>query len=86
MAYKVDITNKARKQFNALPSVIKPRVSEAINDLADNPRPHQCIKLEADLGYRISVGDYRVLYAIDDRAQLVVVYRVKHRREAYRGN
>ena len=86
VSYQVEITNKARKQFDVLPSTVRPRVSEAINGLADNPRPNHCIKLARELGYRVSVGDYRVLYVINDKAKIVTVYKVKHRRDAYRGN
>ena len=85
MAYIVEITSKARKQFNGLPHVAKPQVAEAINVLADDPRPPQSIKLEDIPGYRLRVGDYRVLYTIDDKAKLVTVYRVQHRRDVYRG-
>jgi mRNA interferase RelE/StbE len=56
----------------------------AIRALEENPRSHQSIELSGDEGYRLRVGDYRVLYDIDDPAKRVSVYRIKHRREAYR--
>jgi mRNA interferase RelE/StbE len=49
-----------------------------------NPRPARVRKLQGTEGYRLRVGDYRVLYTVDDRSQTVVVYSVAHRREAYR--
>ncbi len=52
--------------------------------LAENPRPDGAKKLKGETGYRIRVGNYRVLYEIDDAAQLVIIYRVKHRRDVYR--
>jgi len=53
--------------------------------LEQNPRPHGCTKLEgSEDEYRVRVGDYRILYVIDDKAKLVTVARVRHRREAYR--
>lgn len=85
MAYTVEITSKARKQFSGLPQAAKPQVSEAINALADDARPPQSIKLEDMLGYRVRSGDYRVLYTIDAKARLVTVYRVQHQRDVYRG-
>lgn len=60
------------------------RVAERIEDLAANPRLHGAEKLSGAEGYRLRVGDYRVLYTINDAAQVVTIYRVKHRREAYR--
>jgi mRNA interferase RelE/StbE len=86
MAYQVDVTSKARKQFNDLPSAVKPHIAEAISGLSGDPRPHACQKLADMDGYRLRCGDYRILYVVDDKAKLVTVYRVKHRRDAYRGN
>jgi mRNA interferase RelE/StbE len=85
MAYTVEITSKARKQFSGLPQVVKPQVADTINALADDPRPPQSIRLEDTPGYRVRTGDYRVLYTIDDKAKRVTVYRVQHRRDVYRG-
>jgi mRNA interferase RelE/StbE len=52
--------------------------------LADNPRPRQSIKLSGTESYRLRVGDYRILYEINNPAKSVTVYRIKHRREVYR--
>jgi mRNA interferase RelE/StbE len=52
--------------------------------LSDNPRHSGSKKLTAREGYRIRVGDYRVLYKIDDNAKVVTVYRVKARGDVYR--
>jgi mRNA interferase RelE/StbE len=60
-------------------------VGQVINALADNPRPPGVQKLSAeDNVYRLRAGDYRVLYQIVDRQLLVLVVRVRHRREVYR--
>ena len=54
--------------------------------LADNPRPRGVEKLEGrENRYRIRVGDYRVIYEIHDEVLLVLVVRIGHRREVYRG-
>jgi mRNA interferase RelE/StbE len=61
------------------------RVNDAIARLADNPRPFfGNRKLTAREGYRIRVGDYRILYKIDDPARLVVIYRVRGRGDVYK--
>ena len=60
------------------------RMCTALNDLQVNPRPPGAKKLTGQESYRIRKGDYRILYTIDDRARLVRVYRIGHRRDVYR--
>ncbi|MGH3065388.1 MAG: type II toxin-antitoxin system RelE family toxin, partial [Gaiellaceae bacterium] len=60
------------------------RVRLAIDGLAGNPRPVGCSKLAGRDDYRIRVGNYRVVYAVDDAERLVIVARIDHRREVYR--
>lgn len=84
MAYEVLLQPRARKEFLALPPDIAGKIAQAFHALARNPRSHQSIKLSGGEGYRLRVGDYRILYDIDDPAKHVIVYRIKHRREAYR--
>ena len=52
--------------------------------LADNPRPHGVVKLSGREAWRIRVGDFRVIYTIDDTRKEVVIYAIGHRREIYR--
>jgi mRNA interferase RelE/StbE len=52
--------------------------------LEREPRPIGCIKLKDKNGYRIRIGDYRILYEIDDAVKEVSVYKIAHRKEAYR--
>jgi len=62
------------------------RVDAAILALADNPRPTGCTKLSGESGlWRIRVGNYRVLYEIQDQQLIIVVVTVAHRREVHRG-
>jgi mRNA interferase RelE/StbE len=70
--------------MDRLPSEVHRRISEKILTLEDNPRPSGSQKLRGEENYRLRVGDYRVLYTIDDKARRVLVYGVAHRREAYR--
>jgi len=55
-----------------------------IEQLASQPRRPQVEKLTGLDAYRLRVGDYRILFTIDDRARRVTVYRILHRRDAYR--
>lgn len=84
--YSINILPTAVRDLGQLPRPISRRVSRAIDLLADDPRPRGCEKLEVGAGdeYRIRVGDYRILYKVDDDKHIVLIVRVRHRREAYR--
>lgn len=85
MAYRVELTPRAKRDLKSLASQIQSRLQPHIDALAENPRPHGVEKLagEDDI-YRIRVGAYRILYQIQDRILLVLVVRIAPRREAYR--
>ncbi len=82
--YSIRVLRVALKDMEDLPRDYARLVSQHIDQLAQNPRPAGAIKLQGESGYRIRVGVYRILYDVDDKEQTVIVYRVKHRREAYR--
>ena len=83
--YKVEFVTSAAKEFRALESKIKRRVTVAVEALQRNPRPRGVRKLRGhERLYRVRVGSYRVVYEIDDQARLVRVTRIRHRREVYR--
>jgi len=85
MPYSVEYLPSARKQLDALTEDIHGRISAAIDDLEENPRPPGCKKLKGrDNEYRISVGDYRVIYEIRDAVLIVLVVKVAHRGKVYR--
>jgi mRNA interferase RelE/StbE len=84
MTFAVFILPSAEKDCNRLSRETYDRCRKAILKLEGDPRPAGCKKLVGDDGYRIRVGDYRVLYRIDDSSKRIFIYRVKHRREAYR--
>jgi mRNA interferase RelE/StbE len=83
--YEIFIRGKAARQIKQLPVEYFRLVSQHIDGLAEDPRPPDAKKLKGDLGYSLRVGVYRILYDVDDKAQTVTIYRVKHRREVYRG-
>lgn len=83
--YTLLIKRSAERDLRRLPRIVFQRVNEKILSLRDDPRPPGVRKLVRALeGWRIRVGDHRVLYQIDDDAQTVTIVRVKHRREVYR--
>ena len=62
-----------------------PRIIKAVESLVDNPFPPQHRKLRgSERDYRIRVGDYRVIYQVDIKTKIVIIYHVRHRRGAYR--
>jgi len=82
--YQLKILPQAQKDLDELQGKIFNKIKEAIVSLAHNPRPYGSIKLTNEQGYRVRIGDYRLLYRIDDKLKEVFIYRIKHRREVYR--
>ena len=84
MTYRLDFTAGAARQLRKLPESIRDRLAPHLSALADSPRPAGAKKLKGEEGYRIRVGDYRILYEIQDNASRVLIVQVGHRREVYR--
>lgn len=82
--YSISLTPRASKEIRKLERQTLSRISTAIDGLAENPRPHGCVKVRTGEGlWRIRVGDWRIGYEIDDRTREVTVITVGHRREFY---
>jgi mRNA interferase RelE/StbE len=82
--YSVEVKPSARKELESLPDNVLARVLQKMNSLRTAPRPAGCKKLK---GYkdqwRVRVGDWRVVYIIEDAAKLISITRIAHRREVY---
>jgi mRNA interferase RelE/StbE len=85
LAYRVEFSTAAERQFKGLPRSVQARVTSRVDRLAEDPRPPGSKRLSGsqDL-YRIRIGDYRVIYAIEHEVLLVLVLKIGHRREVYR--
>jgi mRNA interferase RelE/StbE len=82
--YRLRLERGADKAIAQLSGELKQRVATAIAGLRENPRPAGCIRLRGEVtAYRIRIGSYRVLYEIDDGAQVVTVWRVGLRKDVY---
>ena len=84
MTYALCILPRTEKELSTLDSKPYESIKKNIYGLRDEPRPPGCRKLADSPGWRIWVGDYRVVYGIDDAARTVTVLRVSHRKEIYR--
>lgn len=83
-SYRILLKRSVLKDLEPLPARDRSRILERIGALADDPRPHGCEKLSALERYRVRMGDYRIVYAIEDSDLVVWVVRVGHRRDVYR--
>jgi mRNA interferase RelE/StbE len=83
--YTVVFARSARKELQALDRTVAGRILKRIEALTHDPRPSGCRKLEGtDTLWRIRVGNWRVVYAVDDVRLQVEVSLIRHRREVYR--
>ena len=81
--FKVVLSKKAAKQLDKLPELVAEPIFKAIQRLAFNPRPNGHKKLKGRLGFRIRVGNYRVIYEIFDSELIIDVVSLGHRRDIY---
>ena len=84
MSYAVFILRRAQKELAELPFEVYERVKGDIQNLGKEPRPQGCKKLTGREGWRIRVGDYRIVYEIDDARSVVTVLDIGHRPDIYR--
>jgi mRNA interferase RelE/StbE len=83
--YKILIENSAKKDLDSLSQNELSRIAIKIDQLKAEPRPHGTIKLKgSENDWRIRIGDFRVIYGINDDLQSITIYRVKHRKNVYK--
>lgn len=84
MNYKVIAKPSAQKDLDKLRVREVKKIAKRINQLRSNPRPVGIQKLSDDEGYRIRSGNYRILFTINEKEKSVLIYRIKHRKDAYK--
>ena len=84
MTYIVNLKRSAEKELEKLPVKIHDKIVKDLILLKNNPIPVGAKKLQGREGYRLRVGDYRVLYIIDNSKKKVEVFSIAHRKEVYR--
>lgn len=84
VTWTVRPTRQAERQLDALDAPTRQRVANALARLARDPYASPSVKALHGGGYRLRVGDWRVIYTLRDDALVVLVLRVGHQREVYR--
>lgn len=84
MPYSVYLKRSAEKELDRLPAKIHDRIVKRLLSLRDNPRPPGMKELQSREGYRIRMGDYRILYWINEKEKRVEITSIAHRKEVYR--
>ncbi|MDE3142746.1 MAG: type II toxin-antitoxin system RelE/ParE family toxin [Bacteroidota bacterium] len=84
--YKITFKDSASKELQRLSKSVIKKIVFSINELSENPRPNGVKKLKDSNEnlYRIRVGDYRIIYVIDDGIKIVNIRRIGHRKDIYR--
>ena len=81
--YRIEVKISAEKELRKIPKQYLTKIIEEIAGLADNPFPHNSIKLSAQEKYRLRIGKYRVLYSVQKKLLTVLVVKIAHRKSAY---
>lgn len=84
--YQIIIKRKAEKELDKVPKRMLPKIVAAIDCLENEPKPEGSKKLQAskENAFRIRVGDYRVIYVIEEEIKIVDIRKIGHRKEVYR--
>ena len=82
--FRIKYRSSFEKEIRSVPKEFTNTIAVRIDSLAQNPFPPDCKKLAGEESYRIRVGDYRIVYTVDTKEKIVVVERVKHRKDVYR--
>ena len=84
-SFEVRWKNSAAKDLRSLDQQMKSRVLQMVGELANQPFPQGVRKLVgSEHTYRIQVGDYRIIYSVEQAVLIIEILRVRHRREVYR--
>ena len=85
MSYKVAFASRAIKDLRSIPRGQQGKILDKAEDLSSNPYPRGCLKLKGtqEEFWRIRVGDYRILYQVDDFIEIIDIRRIGHRKNIY---
>lgn len=83
MSYKIEFSRSALKQIKKLSSKIQSQIAQKIQELSKNPRDFGSKKLVTVGSYRVKIGDYRIIYDINDKLITILIIRIGHRKDIY---
>jgi len=84
-SFKIDLRGSSEHDLKKIDRQYIPKIIEEIGYLAQNPFPIQSKKLkDSESSYRLRVGDYRVVYQVDQESKTIVIYHIRHRKDAYK--
>ncbi|MDY7001813.1 MAG: type II toxin-antitoxin system RelE/ParE family toxin [Thermodesulfobacteriota bacterium] len=84
MGHRVILPRSTQKELDRINEPATQKILKKLHELRENPRPSDCKKLTAREAWRVRVGDYRIIYEIDDKEKAVTIFTIRHRRDAYR--
>ncbi len=83
--YKLTIKKSAGKELDSLPEQLFQKIDKALLALKEDPFPFpHAIKFTGENKYRLRIGDYRVVYAVNVEEKIITIYRIRHRKDVYR--
>jgi mRNA interferase RelE/StbE len=81
--YKVRLSNKSAKQLESFPRDLQERVMNALFKIRESPKAGKPLKWRFKGDWSFRVGNYRIVYTIDEKEKIVWIIHIKHRRKAY---
>lgn len=79
--YTISVDKQVLKSFRKIPAKHARQIREALERLRINPHPHDSVKLKTSGGFRMTVGEYRILYTVQEDDAVVVVYLIVRRND-----
>jgi mRNA interferase RelE/StbE len=90
LIYRIEFTAKAEKELKKLPRQTVTKILDKVSHLSTEPKPHGHKKLTnfhipnaPDELYRIRIGDYRVVYSIEEDVLTIAIVKIAHRKDVY---
>jgi len=83
--FEINWKSSSERDLRKIDKQYIPRIVDAIESLANNPFPSQSKKLkDSESGFRLRIGDYRIIYQVDSEKKEIIIYHLRHRKDAYR--
>jgi mRNA interferase RelE/StbE len=83
--FEINWKSSSERDLRKIDKQYIPRILDAIESLANDPFPSQSKKLkDSESGFRLRIGDYRIIYQVDSEKKEIIIYHLRHRKDAYR--